>query len=116
MVLRCLCWGHAQVSYGRPLAQFMAEAFSAAEGTGAAAIMPYKLIPYPYSYIGALYEFGTDSDAYVYAVSTMMQHQANQARPPRLSHATDTAACELRGRRLLRLLAGGAPSAGSPSN
>ena len=86
-----MCWGRAQASYDLPLAQFMAEAISAAEETGAAAIMPYKFLPYPYPYDCALYEFGTDSDAYAFSVSAMVQHQAERVRPLRLLHAVDAA-------------------------
>ena len=63
-----------------PLAQFFTEAFSAAEGTGAAAILPYKYIPYAYTYNAAFYEFGINTDAGTYAVSAMVKHQADRVR------------------------------------
>ena len=115
-----LCWWQAQASYDLPLAQFMAEALPAAEETGAAAIMPYKLIPYPYPYDSAFYEFGTDSDAYTYAVSAMVQHQAQRVRPSDAACHGRSCASAHHGGRLLRLLTGRTsfsdlPSASSPS-
>lgn len=80
-----------QANYDLPLAQFFTEAFSAAEGTGAAAIMPYKYIPYAYTYNASLYEFGINSDAYTFAVSAMVKHQADRVRPLWLLHAVVTA-------------------------
>lgn len=74
-------WGQAQANYDLPLAQFFTEAFSAAEGTGAAAILPYKYIPYAYTYNASLYEFGINSDAGTYAVSAMVKYQAGRVRP-----------------------------------
>ena len=76
--------GGAQANYGLPLAQFFTQAFAAAEGTGAAAILPYKYIPYAYTYDASLYEFGINSDAGTYAVSAMVKHQAERVRPLRL--------------------------------
>ncbi|KAK9839525.1 hypothetical protein WJX81_007392 [Elliptochloris bilobata] len=65
-------------SYDLPLGQFMAEMFSAAQASGAAAIMPYKFVPYPYNYSAALYEFGTNSDADSTAVTGMVNYQAQR--------------------------------------
>ena len=74
-------WGQVQANSDLPLAQFLAEAFAAAEGTGAAAIMPYKYIPFAYTYNASLYEFGTNTDAGTYAVPAMVKHQADRVRP-----------------------------------
>lgn len=74
-------WGQVQAGSDLPLAQFLAEAFAAAEGTGAAAILPYKYIPFAYTYNASLFEFGTNTDAGTYAVPALVKHQADRVRP-----------------------------------
>ena len=60
------------------LAQYLKQAFSAAEASGAAAILPYEFLPYEYEYNRSLYEFGTNDDAYIHAVAAMYQFQAQR--------------------------------------
>lgn len=62
------------------LAQFLEQAFSAAEASGAAAILPYEFIPHEYEYNSSLYEFGTNSAAYTSGVAGMYQFQAQRVR------------------------------------
>ena len=66
--------------YNVTLAQFFEQVFSAAEASGAAAILPYKFIPYEYDYNRALYEFGTNSAAYTCGVASMIRYQAQRVR------------------------------------
>ena len=83
----CFCGGgQTQASYDMPLAQFFTEAFAAAEGTGAAAIMPYKYIPYAYTYQPMFYEFGINTDAGAYAVPRHGQAPGGAGAPRLVAH------------------------------
>ena len=60
------------------LAQFLEDAFTAAQKSGAAAILPYEFVPHAYAYNASLYAFGTDSAAYTSSVAAMYQYQAQR--------------------------------------
>ena len=68
------------------LAQFLEDAFSAAQASGAAAILPYEFIPHGYKYNSSLYGFGTDSAAYTSGVAAMYQYQAQRVNPISACH------------------------------
>ena len=67
--------------YNVTLAQFFQQVFAAAESAGAAAILPYKFIPYAYEYNRTLYEFGTNTAAYKCSVVPMYKYQEQRASP-----------------------------------
>ena len=60
------------------LAQFLEDAFTAAQKSGAAAILPYEFVPHAYAYNASLYAFGTDSAAYTSSVAAMYKFQAQR--------------------------------------
>lgn len=71
----------APAQYNVTLAQFLQQAFSAAEESGAAAILPYQFIPYEHEYNASLYDFGTNSAAYTCGVAAMYHFQAQRVWP-----------------------------------
>lgn len=79
--------------YNVTLAQFFKQVFAAAEGAGAAAILPYKFIPYAYEYNRTLYEFGTNTAAYKCSVAAMFQYQEQRVNPDYLYPLWHTAPC-----------------------
>ena len=79
--------------YNVTLAQFFQQVFAAAEAAGAAAILPYKFIPYSYKYNRTLYEFGTNTAAYKCSVAAMYQHQEQRVNPVPVCSARHSAPC-----------------------
>ena len=79
--------------YNVTLAQFFQQVFAAAEAAGAAAILPYKFIPYSYEYNRSLYEFGTNTAAYKCSVAAMYQYQEQRVSPAPVCSARHAAPC-----------------------
>lgn len=63
------------------LVQFLGDAFSAAQKSGAGAILPYEFVPHAYAYDASAYAFGTDSAAYTSSVAPMYTFQAQRVNP-----------------------------------
>lgn len=77
LVLPHALGGHTQATYNISLLTFYTEMFSAAEESGASALMPWQLIPWDVTFVS--YDFSINDPAFA-AVQQMITYQQQRVR------------------------------------